>query len=426
MATLAQDLQNRGIRLEDPYQEHKETITSFENRVEGTTKNPPPATEEEEDEDYSYEEEEDDVLGDYFVEEEEEEEEEEVLDQETSLAMVKSPKRKVRKSATDALSSQMASLKMEPLQAITGDLSCPLLSGRWETFDHESDTTDAYILMRMVIIDGVKDDSDFELSFRDKRTFRIRMKWPKYMQKCMMMTTLDIGIDEEGNSFQAFPAGHQVYTDMGKTAKGLKDESGCIWSEGLFSFKNDMEMTKFEPQIFQIPDGGGTILQVKFTEKPEDTGVTMPFGSPIVVKQAGDAMSKSLGKRNQYRAAATEAARAEAARVQAARVQAMRLAAEKDRMRRAAEANAAKAISEAKKAKDAAKALALAAAATEGGESEPSPKRNKTTHIALAPAALQNFKQPFAKQFLERAKGLMNNGNRPQYEAESESDDEDL
>ena len=451
MASLAQDLQNRGIRLEDPYKDHQDILTAIEKeQQEGQPSNdkkyPTPTTNKngedssEDDEDYSVgeEETEDHDLEEYFVSESEEEEEELQVEEMSKRITKMSPKRKARAANADSLALQMASLTVNnSIQAMSGELSCPLLSGRWEVFDFNTDTNKAYVLMRMMIINGLRDQDDFQLSFVDRRTFKIRMKWPKLMQRCMMMTTLDISIDADGNPFEAFPAGHQVYTDMGKTAKKLKDEGGCIWSEGLFQFRNDMEMTMFEPQIFQIPenDGGGTILQIRFTEAAEEDTTIMPFGSPIVVKQAGEMTSKLLERKRHHFSVSDQvstsssmarkaeadaqalAAKAEIARAEAVRIETARA----DERQRAAEAEAARAITEAENFR-AATELALANAAAmndddDAGDSEiePSPKRNKTTH--LAPSIPQtNTRVPLGKNFFAKAKELMNKNRSQQYD----------
>jgi hypothetical protein len=355
MASLAQDLSDRGIKLEDPFQEQQQQKRALEEQQK--KKDPVEEEEEDEDEDYSFVEEEDCDLEDFASESESESKSEsdsdsdsysdseteseredfdvkEVIEtedytdeDEEEQAMPrpkksKSPKR--RKVDPNSLASKLSSLSMAPVQAITGDLSCPVLSGRWEIFDFNTDRSKAFILMRMVIIDGVVKNDDFQLSFVNKKTFKIRMKWPQYMQQIMMMANLDV-TTTNGITTEKFPAGHQVYTDMGKNAKQLKDEGGFIWSEGLFRFKNDMNMSTFEPQLFQIPasKGGGTILQIQFEEAIEEE-TAMPFGSPIVLRTAGGA-SKS-GKRQSNRAAtsttsptaAEAAAAAEGARVSAA------------------------------------------------------------------------------------------------------------
>ena len=353
MATLAQDLSDRGIRLQDPFQEQQQQKKALEEQQK--KKDPVEEEEEEDDEDYSFVEEEDCDLEtstssdtsesesdsdsetesereDFDVEEVDIETEDHTDEEEEEEAMPrpkksKSPKRRKASMDPDSLTSKLSSLSMAPVQAITGDLSCPVLSGRWEIFDFNTDRSKAFILMRMVIIDGVVKNDDFQLSFVNKKTFKIRMKWPQYMQQIMMMANLDV-TTTNGITTEKFPAGHQVYTDMGKNAKQLKDEGGFIWSEGLFRFKNDMNMSTFEPQLFQIPasKGGGTILQIQFEEAIEEE-TAMPFGSPIVLRTAGGA-SKS-GKRHSKRAAATSttaisptaeavvAAEAEGARVSA-------------------------------------------------------------------------------------------------------------
>ena len=101
-------------------------------------------------------------------------------------------------SERDSISLQFYG-EQSSTQAISGNLSCPLHSGQWEHFDFEHDQIYAYVLMQMVIITGVLNTNDFQFSFVNKRTFKIRMKWPRYMQKCMMMTSLDVDVDQDRN-----------------------------------------------------------------------------------------------------------------------------------------------------------------------------------------------------------------------------------
>jgi len=273
---------------------------------------------------------------------------------------------------------------MAPVQAITGDLSCPVLSGRWEIFDFNTDRSKAFILMRMVIIDGVVKNDDFQLSFVNKKTFKIRMKWPQYMQQIMMMANLDV-TTTNGITTEKFPAGHQVYTDMGKNAKQLKDEGGFIWSEGLFRFKNDMNMSTFEPQLFQIPasKGGGTILQIQFEEAIEEE-TAMPFGSPIVLRTAGGA-SKS-GKRHSKRAAAATSTTAISPTAEAV------AAAEAEGARVSAEAEA-----------EATESAAIVAAADSFTEDRPFKKAKSSTNDAPSSSQTLNMR----RGLLEKAKGFI-------------------
>ena len=95
-------------------------------------------------------------------------------------------------------------------------------------------------MIRMIIHSGATVD-DFTLKWIDNTTFSIRVRWPKFMQRCMMMTNLDTYTDVNGNLAHNFPPGHPVYLDIGNNAKKLKESDGFIYSEGLFSFQQPMD-----------------------------------------------------------------------------------------------------------------------------------------------------------------------------------------
>ena len=66
------------------------------------------------------------------------------------------------------------------------------------------------------------------------------IKWPKFMQKCMMTTMLDTHINKLGYCQPTYPVGHALYLSMGKNAKALKDANSLIWNEVIFQFKKPM------------------------------------------------------------------------------------------------------------------------------------------------------------------------------------------
>jgi hypothetical protein len=63
--------------------------------------------------------------------------------------MPKSAKKK-KPSSTNGLSSQLASLRIgPPIQTISGILGYPVLSGKWEVFDHDTDDTTVFCMMQI-------------------------------------------------------------------------------------------------------------------------------------------------------------------------------------------------------------------------------------------------------------------------------------
>ena len=107
------------------------------------------------------------------------------------------PKKRVSLGIEEELSN-MAISSPVIRQTVKGLLPAPMLSGRWQEFNHKTDTMEGFTLMRMLIHNGSK-DVDFELSWEDNRTFRVRVKWPKFMVKCLMMTSLDIREEYDAN-----------------------------------------------------------------------------------------------------------------------------------------------------------------------------------------------------------------------------------
>ena len=83
-------------------------------------------------------------------------------------------KKKKAPASPDGLANSLAALKINkpPIQTISGSLAYPMLSGRWEIFDHTTNNTRGFCLMRMILHNGAKDD-DFQLSWVDNKTFKV-------------------------------------------------------------------------------------------------------------------------------------------------------------------------------------------------------------------------------------------------------------
>ena len=98
---------------------------------------------------------------------------------------------------------------------------------------------------------------DVQLAWINAKTFQVRLRWPIFMQKSLMMVDLDID----------YNASHAVYTSRGKNAKSMRDEDGNIWSEGIFKFPKAME-DDFEDKLFVVEVDGqhnsAAILQIVF------------------------------------------------------------------------------------------------------------------------------------------------------------------
>ena len=287
MATLAEHLQARGIRIEDPFKQYQEKLAAAQPDLKK------PRTEEVEE---SFEEEEEgeeekEEVNDGEVEYEEEEEE---AHQEATMAP-RSAKKKAKGLADQFDNLEVVSV--QKMQTVSGLLGYPVLSGQWEVFNHETDDTTVFCLMRMQIHNGANEQEDFQLSWVDDKTFKIRLKWHTFMTKCMMTTSMDMTTLPDGSARETFPAGHPLYTSMGKNAKKLKNERGEIWSEGLFKFKNRMDK-EFAPQIFQTTVGGvvTSVLQIQFMELKIVEEEALPFASPISKRAANLSKSRRRSK----------------------------------------------------------------------------------------------------------------------------------
>ena len=141
-------------------------------------------------------------------------------------------------------------------QTAQGFLAYSHISGRWMDFDFNTEDKEGFVLLRLLLHNGIQEE-DFEFEWMDNHTFMVKLKWPTFMKKVLMMTSLDmiqVGTDAEGNPIvtERFPKTHKVTGSMGENAAGLKDENGDIWNVGNFSFKKPM-MTgddNYEVKVF--------------------------------------------------------------------------------------------------------------------------------------------------------------------------------
>jgi hypothetical protein len=284
MATLAEHLQARGIRIEDPFKQYQERLAAAQPDLNKPREEVEESFEEEEEG-----EEEKEEVNDGEVEYEEEEE----AHQEATMAPRSAKKAKGLADQFDNLEV----VSVQKMQTVSGLLGYPVLSGQWEVFNHETDDTTVFCLMRMQIHNGANEQEDFQLSWVDDKTFKIRLKWHKFMTKCMMTTSMDITTLPDGSAIETSPAGHPLYTSMGKNAKKLKNDRGEIWSEGLFKFKNRMDK-EFAPQIFQTTVDGvvTSVLQIQFMELKIAEAQALPFSSPISKRAANLSKSRRRSK----------------------------------------------------------------------------------------------------------------------------------
>lgn len=273
MATLAKDLHNRGIRLVDPHEEHNERVASIKNQAVAS------AVVREAEQTGSE------------SEAESEEENESITMPSTPTSILKSSK----KSPSADLAKQLNTLSINgPIQTINGGMNDPMLSGRWEKWDHDRKIMNGFCLMRMMLRGGIKQD-DFQFVWKDKRTFVIRLKWPAFFQNPTWMASLDIKQDAMNQDFEVYPATHEVYNSMGVNSKKLESKDGHVYTEGVFYFERDMmtDESKYVPEVFHAPcDAAGnkcTILQILFHEKNE---YAKPFASPVTIKESTIRFSK--------------------------------------------------------------------------------------------------------------------------------------
>ena len=189
----------------------------------------------------------------------------------SSKKIVKASPRPKKSGLEDAFAGLSMDGPVVMQQTVSGILPIPVLSGRWSKFDHQKGLKEGFCLMRMFVPNG-SDAVDFEFSWINSTTFKIRMKWPIFMVNSLMMTELDVEEEEDmgGDVIEkkVYPDDHPIYDSMGENAENMKRNEKHIWSEGIFRFEREM-MFKHEEQLFEIQcENGdqGTILQIKFFE----------------------------------------------------------------------------------------------------------------------------------------------------------------
>ena len=189
-----------------------------------------------------------------------------------SRSIIKSPRPK-RSDLEDAFADMSIGTPVVIDQTISGILPVPVLSGRWEKFNHKKGIMEGFALMRIFLPNG-SDDVDIEFSWVDPRCFKIRIKWPVFMVSSLMTTNLDItevDINGVSHEMETYPEGHPIYDSMGVNAARMKKDGRDIWSEGVFRFEKDM-LINYEEKLFEVTcknGDKGTLLQIKFYEEPD-------------------------------------------------------------------------------------------------------------------------------------------------------------
>ena len=267
MATLAQDLQNRGIRLIDPYKEG--TITGRE---------------EEEEEDSDNEE--------YFEEEEEEEEEipepPEVTRHVTMPPKSTTPKKKKALSVRECLSPNHVNLKVSgPVSLVKtayAAISYPMLSGKWEDMDSNYSFT-TKCMIRMIVHNGIH-PQHVQMEWINDRLLKISLLWPDwFMQIAQMMEFNTIPkADGLGDPVPVYGLGHELTRSMIKCVIARKDKDNKISDEGYFSFDEPMDTrnSNISIEVLNVKVGSGiihvlqivTLVAVPEEEKPSAFSVT--------------------------------------------------------------------------------------------------------------------------------------------------------
>jgi hypothetical protein len=289
MCDLAQDLHNRGIKLVNPFEERQARLAELEAAKKANAEE-----EEEEDDDFADAPE---AVATPIIEKEKPSDMDELIEQVEEIA-----------------------ISREPIQAVSGFINTPMVSGRWDVIDYDTDEFTGYRMLRMTLHNGVQ-ESDFEFSWNNKKTFKIRMKWPPYFLKPLMTVNLSVVQDSTGRVVPKFPRGHELYHSMIKIARKLKDDQGMIWSEGVFTFGVEMD-GEFEVEIFETEVDSernhGCILQIIFKEAAEEDS-KKPYNTPVKKnKRAGGiSFSKSSQRSAQAQAAAPAAAAQATAAAQA-------------------------------------------------------------------------------------------------------------
>ena len=165
MSTLARHLYDKGIRLKDPLEENF------------NQQKPPPAQDTPTDRS--------DV-------------EESGTKSETTPNMSETKKKIAFDD--DGLTSALKKMKVGgPTQTISGGISNPMISGRWETFDHTTDTKQGVAMLRMPVHNASK-VKDFSSDWLSLTTLQVTQQWPSFMAQCLTMTALDTYTDDQHNS----------------------------------------------------------------------------------------------------------------------------------------------------------------------------------------------------------------------------------
>ena len=72
-----------------------------------------------------------------------------------------------------------------------GWLSYFHIAERWMDFDFNTEDKESFVLLRILLHSGIKKE-DFEFEWIDKHTFIVKLKWPTFMRKVLMMRSLDM------------------------------------------------------------------------------------------------------------------------------------------------------------------------------------------------------------------------------------------
>ena len=278
MSTLAKHLHSKGIELTNPVVEHNKSHSALglESRKQQ-------------------------VLFDNDASEEESERGSEAdqdsatVHSEDSIEMPSILKKKPAYSLTDSvLEEDFSKLNLKDcgIQRV-GNLPHLVLFGKWELWDHNSDVMNKCHMMRLHLHPTSK-VGDVQLSWVDSKTFQIQLRWPIFMQKCLMMGGLDKDFNKE----------HVVHNSVGLNASNMRDDNGEIWSEGLFTFNHQMEQ-EFKDKLFVVEvdqeKNKAAILQIVFEEQGKRPKKA-PFSSPQEVESGTIKFSESISLQQSHSA----------------------------------------------------------------------------------------------------------------------------
>ena len=276
MSTLAKHLHSKGIELTNPVAEHNKTRSALKLESRKQQVSFDNDTSEEESEQGS-----------------EADQDSATVHSEDSIQMPSILKKNPASRPTDSVLEEDFSkldLKDRGIQHV-GNLPHPVLFGKWELWDHDGDVMNKYHMMRLYLHPTSK-VGDVQLSWVDSKTFQIRLRWPIFMQKCLMMGGLDKEFNQE----------HVVYNSMGENASSMRDDDDSIWSEGLFKFNHHME-AEFKDKLFVVEvdheKNKAAILQIVFEEQGKRPKKA-PFSSPQEVKTGTIKFSKSISPQQSH------------------------------------------------------------------------------------------------------------------------------